>query len=95
VQVYVSNPTFTSSNLNKLQLIVIRKPCPTLQLGTGGILFDTPINYFAQSHSVVNLKRGIAHRAPGFTLPVFDTLIRAQNGQVKYSWLSDNSSLKN
>jgi hypothetical protein len=28
--------------------------------------------------SVVNLKRGIAHRASSFTLPGFDTLIRAK-----------------
>ncbi len=29
-------------------------------------------------NSVVNLKRGFAHRAPGFTLPGFDTLIHAK-----------------
>jgi hypothetical protein len=28
--------------------------------------------------SVVNLKRGIAHRAPGFTLHGFDTLVQAK-----------------
>jgi hypothetical protein len=28
--------------------------------------------------SVINLKRGIAHRASSFTLPGFDTLIRAK-----------------
>ncbi len=28
--------------------------------------------------SVVNLKRGIAHRAPGFTLPGFDTLVQTE-----------------
>ena len=28
--------------------------------------------------SVVNLKRGIAHRAPGFTLPGLDTLVQAK-----------------
>ena len=27
---------------------------------------------------VVNLKRGIAHRTPGFTLPGYDTLVRAK-----------------
>jgi len=27
---------------------------------------------------VVNLKRSIAHRAPGFTLPGFNTLVRAK-----------------
>ena len=33
--------------------------------------------------SVVNLKRGIAHRAPGFTLPGLDTLVQAKwTGQV-------------